>query len=66
MCLTLYGPQRVSDPSVISRSRPLKANRTILQAVWRPEIGEEIFEDVKYSVLARVVDRKAAISKKTP
>jgi hypothetical protein len=39
--------------------------RRILKSTWRPEIGEEIFEDVKYSRLAKIVDGKKGINKET-
>lgn len=39
--------------------------RKILKSTWRPEIGEEIFEDVKYSRLAKIADGKKGIGKKT-
>ena len=39
--------------------------RKILDSHWRPEIGNDIFEDVKYSRLAKIVDAKRFIKKKT-
>jgi integrase len=39
--------------------------RKILDSHWRPEIGDDIFEDVKYSRLAKIVDAKKFIKKKT-
>ncbi len=39
--------------------------RRILDSHWRPEIGTDIFEDVKYSRLAKIVDSKLLIKKKT-
>lgn len=39
--------------------------RKMLDGVWRPEIGKENFESVKYSALLRIVDRKKYGSKKT-
>jgi integrase len=39
--------------------------RKILTSTWRPAIGNEIFEDVKYSRLAKIVDGKVGINKKT-
>ena len=38
--------------------------RKILDHVWRPKIGAEIFENVKYSVLVKIVDSKK-LKKKT-
>ena len=38
--------------------------RKMLDGVWRPEIGKENFESVKYSALLRIVDRKKYRSKK--
>jgi integrase len=43
----------------------LESYRKILKSTWRPEIGEEFFEDVKYSRLAKIVDGKKGIGKKT-
>lgn len=39
--------------------------KRILDSHWRPEIGTDIFEEVKYSRLATVVDSKRLIKKKT-
>jgi len=39
--------------------------RKLLDSHWRPEIGNDIFEDVKYSRLAKIVDAKRFIKKKT-
>lgn len=39
--------------------------RSILDSHWRPEIGNDIFEDMKYSRLAKIVDAKRFIKKKT-
>jgi hypothetical protein len=39
--------------------------RGILDSHWRPEIGDAIFEDVKYSRLTKIVDAKRIIKKKT-
>jgi integrase len=38
--------------------------RSILDGVWRPEIGKENFDSIKYSALLRIVDRKKYRSKK--
>jgi integrase len=43
----------------------LQGYRKILEAVWRPEIGHEFFNDVKYSTLVKIVDHKVDIKKKT-
>jgi integrase len=43
----------------------LQGYRKILEAVWRPKIGHEFFDDVKYSTLVKIVDRKVGIKKKT-
>lgn len=43
----------------------VESYREILESTWRPATGELIFEDVKYSTLAKIVDAKWAISKKT-
>lgn len=40
-------------------------HRKILESTWRPAIGGEIFEDVKYSRLAKIVDGKRGINEKT-
>jgi hypothetical protein len=32
--------------------------RKILTSTWRPAIGDEVFDDVKYSRLAKIVDGK--------
>jgi integrase len=39
--------------------------RGTLDAHWRPEIGNYYFDDVKYSRLAKIVDSKRLIKKKT-
>jgi integrase len=39
--------------------------RKILTSSWRPAIGNEVFEDVKYPRLAKIVDGKKGINKKT-
>lgn len=39
--------------------------RKILQSTGRPAIGGEVFEDVKYSRLAKIVEGKKGINKKT-
>jgi integrase len=38
--------------------------RKILNAVWRPKIGEELFEKIKYSTLVKIADA-GKLSKKT-
>ena len=43
----------------------LQGYRKILEAVWRPKIGHEFFDDVKYSTLVKIIDRKVGIKKKT-
>ncbi|GFE91710.1 hypothetical protein [Steroidobacter agaridevorans] len=43
----------------------VESYRKILDSVWRPEIGNEAFEGVKYSRLSKIVDSKWDISKKT-
>jgi integrase len=39
----------------------LQGYRKILEAVWRPKIGHEFFDDVRYSTLVKIVDRKVGI-----
>jgi integrase len=39
--------------------------RKIIDAVWRPAIAKENFEEVKYSMLLKVIDSKMGIKKKT-
>ena len=39
--------------------------KRILDSHWRPEIGNDIFEGVKYSRLAKIIDSKRLIKKKT-
>jgi len=39
--------------------------RGILDAHWRPEIGNDSFDDVRYSRLAKIVDSKRLIKKET-
>jgi len=43
----------------------VESYRKILESTWRPVIGNQIFEEVKYSTLAKIVDAKLEISKKT-
>ena len=43
----------------------LEGYRGTLDAHWRPEIGNDYFDDVKYSRLAKIVDSKRLIKKKT-
>jgi integrase len=43
----------------------LQGSREILEAVWRPKIGTEYFDDVKYSTLVKIIDSKIGIKKKT-
>ena len=43
----------------------LQGYRKILGAVWRPRIGHEYFDDVKYSTLVKIIDGKVGIKKKT-
>jgi len=43
----------------------VESYRKILDSAWRPEIGKEAFEEVKYSRLSKIVDSKWTISKKT-
>ncbi len=43
----------------------VESYRKILESTWRPAIGELIFEEVKYSTLAKIIDAKLEISKKT-
>jgi len=43
----------------------LESYRKILKSTWCPQIVEEIFEDVKYSRLAKIAEGKKGIGKKT-
>jgi integrase len=43
----------------------LESYRKILSTVWRPAVGQQYFEEVKYSMLIKVVDAKRGIKKKT-
>ena len=39
--------------------------RKIIDSVWRPRIGMEYFDEVKYSTLVKIIDGKKNIKKKT-
>jgi integrase len=43
----------------------VESYRKILDSVWRPAIGKDVFEGVKYSTLIQIVDRKRYTSRKT-